>query len=93
MQGFTNFQRPQVKARMASFRKKKDPRVIFLRATLQRRDDGDLWVTPAKNQSSGLFGTMQQANCLAIMPAGTNPVEEGAWVDCVLLHVEEGTVL
>lgn len=92
MQGFHSFARPTVRARMASFRKKKDPRVIFLRASLEKRNE-ELWVVPAKNQSSGLFSTAQQANCLAIMPAGTTPVEEGEWVDCVLLHVEEGTVL
>lgn len=92
MQGFHSFARPTVRARMASFCKKKDPRVIFLRARLEKRNE-ELWVVPAKNQSSGLFSTAQQANCLAIMPAGTTPVEEGEWVDCVLLHVEEGTVL
>lgn len=95
MQGYSSFKRPMVKARLVGSRKKKDPRRIYLRATLSRTPQGELTVTPAKNQSSGLFSTLQRANCLAILPEGTeqNPVPDGALLDCVLLDVEEGTVL
>lgn len=95
MQGFSAFERPVVKARLRGDRKKRDPRRIYLRATLARDTDGQLVVTPAKNQSSGLFSTLQRANCLAILPYGAdvNPVPDGTMLDCVLLDVEEGTVL
>ena len=95
MQGYSAFERPKVKARLAVSRKKKDPRRIYLRATLSRNADGELTVTPAKNQSSGLFSTIQRANCLAILSEDldVNPVPEGTVVDCLLMDVEEGTVL
>ena len=95
MQGYSSFGRPTVKARLVGSRKKKDPRRIYLRATLQRNAEGELTVTPAKNQSSGLFSTLQRANCLAVLPEGTssNPIPDGAMLDCLLLDVEEGTVL
>ena len=95
MQGYSSFGRPTVKARLVGSRKKKDPRRIYLRATLRRNAEGELTVTPAKNQSSGLFSTLQRANCLAVLPEGTssNPIPDGAMLDCLLLDVEEGTVL
>ena len=95
MQGYSSFGRPTVKARLVGSRKKKDPRRIYLRATLQRNAEGELTVTPAKNQSSGLFSTLQRANCLAVLPEGTssNPIPDGTMLDCLLLDVEEGTVV
>ena len=95
MQGYSSFGRPTVKARLVGSRKKKDPRRIYLRATLRRNAEGELTVTPAKNQSSGLFSTLQRANCLAVLPEGTssNPIPAGTMLDCLLLDVEEGTVL
>lgn len=95
MQGYSSFGRPTVKARLVGSRKKKDPRRIYLRAMLQRNAEGELTVTPAKNQSSGLFSTLQRANCLAVLPEGTSsdPIPDGTMLDCLLLDVEEGTVL
>ena len=95
MQGFAVYERPTAKARLVGNRKKRDPRRIYLRAVLSRNEDGSLSVTPAKNQSSGLFSTIQRANCLAILPEGTsqNPVPDGTLLDCVLLDAPEGTVL
>lgn len=95
MQGYSSVGRPSVKARLVGDRKKRDPRRIYLRASLSRNEEGVLCVVPAKNQSSGLFSTLHRANCLAILPEGTdqNPVPDGTLIDCVLLDVEEGTVL
>lgn len=96
MQGFQTFERPHVWARLASDQKKKDPRRIYLRASLERDDEGNLIVTPAKKQSSGLFGALQQGNCLALLPEGvpeTKKVDAGTLVECVLLNVEEGVVI
>ena len=92
MQGYSHFTRPQVKARLTSAAKKKDPRRIFNRATLTKDDDGYL-VTPAKNQSSGLFGPIQRANCFVILPEGAGAFEEGDTLECVLLDIPEEVLL
>ena len=93
MQGYSHFERPTVKARLTAPQKKKDPRRIFNRATLSKDDEGYL-VTPAKNQSSGLFGPIQKANCFIVLPEGeTRVYEEGELVDCVLLDIPEEVLL
>ncbi len=93
MQGYTHFEHPHVTARITQDEKNRDPRRIFLRSTLVVADDGTYEVTPAKNQSSGLFGVIQRSNCMAIMPDGTEPVKKGDAVECVLLDVPEEVVL
>lgn len=88
MQGFSHFDRPVVEARLAHDVKKKDPRRIFLRGSLCKDGNGYV-VTPASNQSSGLLGTLQRSNCLAIMPEGLDSRMAGSVVECVLLDVPE----
>lgn len=92
MQGYTHFARPVVKARLSRDVKKNDPRRIFLRSTLTKDDQGYI-VTPAANQSSGLFGPIQRSNCMAIMPEGLDARSEGGIIDCVLLDVSEEVLL
>ncbi len=89
MQGFTHFERPHIKAKLAHDVKKKDPRRIFLRGTLHKGADGEYTVTPAANQSSGLFGVIQRSNCMAIMPEGLESRTAGSIIDCILLDVPE----
>lgn len=96
MQGFSTFERPKVKAILASDRKKKDARCLLLRAHLEEDGDNRLLAIPAKNQNSGLFSTLQRGTCLAILPEGVpegGRVLAGTEVDCMLLDVEEGTVI
>ena len=92
MQGYSHFNRPVVRARLSQDTKKKDPRRIFLRATLTKDDEGYL-VTPAQNQSSGLFGPIQRSNCMAIMPEGLESHAAGSMIDCVLLDVSEEVLI
>lgn len=93
MQGYSHFERPCVQARLVVAQKKKDPRRIFNRATLSKDADGYL-VTPAKNQSSGLFGPIQKSNCFIVLPEGeTGEYAEGTLVDCVLLDIPEEVLL
>lgn len=89
MQGYTHFDRPVISARLSRDMKKKDPRRIFLRGTLYKDDNGEHIVSPAKNQSSGLFGVLQRSNCMAIMPEGVGMHEAGSVVKCILLDVPE----
>ncbi|MBR5259729.1 MAG: molybdopterin molybdotransferase MoeA [Eggerthellaceae bacterium] len=88
MQGFPEGSRPVLKAAMAKDQRKKDPRRIFLRGTLERTADG-LVFTPAKNQSSGSFGAIQRANCMGVMPEGLESKKAGDLIDCILLDVPE----
>ena len=93
MQGFSRFERPVVKARLSTDAKKRDSRRIFLRSTLSKDAAGGYVVTPAKNQSSGLFGPIQRSNCMAILPEGLESRTAGSVVECVLLDVSEEIVL
>ncbi|MEC4176089.1 gephyrin-like molybdotransferase Glp [Adlercreutzia sp. R7] len=93
MQGYTFMDHPVVRARLTADEKNRDPRRIFLRANLTRASDGTYEVTPAKNQSSGLFGPIQKTNCMAVMPDGTEPQPAGSVVDCILLDVPEEVCL
>ena len=93
MQGYSHFERLRVKARLTADTKKKDPRRIFNRATLTRGADGVYEVTPAKNQSSGLFGPIQRSNCFVVLPEGPGDYHAGDMLDCVVLDVPEEIVL
>ena len=93
MQGHTQVERPHIYARLTQDKKKKDPRRLFMRATLERGEDGELEVTPAANQSSGLFGVIQRSNCVAIMPEGAQSAHKGDVLECILLDIKEGVIL
>ena len=93
MQGYSHFERPHVSAKLTANTKKKDPRRIFNRATLTKDAQGNYEVTPAKNQSSGLFGPIQRANCFVILPEGAGEYHEGDIMDCVLLDIPEEVLL
>jgi molybdopterin molybdotransferase len=68
MQGYTQLDRPTVKARITCDIRKKDPRVFLERAVLSRASDGGFEVVTLKNQSSALFGALQRCNCFAVIP-------------------------
>ena len=93
MQGFGRFERPSVKAKLVKDMKKKDPRRIYTRGTLTRDDQGDLVVTPDRNQSSGSFGALQRSTVLAVFPEGLESKAAGDWVDCILIDVNEDVPL
>ncbi|MBR0405743.1 MAG: molybdopterin molybdotransferase MoeA [Eggerthellaceae bacterium] len=93
MQGYSHFERPHISAKLASDTKKKDPRRIFDRGTLTKEADGSYVVTPAKNQSSGLFGPIQRSNCFIVLPEGPGQYPAGTVLDCVLLDIPEEVVL
>ncbi len=93
MQGYCLFEHPRVTAQLSKDVKKKDPRRIFLRSSYERTEDGTYIVTPAKNQSSGLFGVIQRSNCLAIMPEGLEPKKIGDEIECILLDIPEEAII
>lgn len=93
MQGYTHFERPHVRAKLTVSTKKKDTRRLFDRATLLKDEDGNYLVTPAKNQSSGLFGPIQRSNCFMVLPEGAAVYEPGDELECVLLDIPEEVLL
>lgn len=93
MQGYSHYEFPTVIAKVATDIKKKDPRRIYTRAILTKNDQGELVATPAKNQSSGLFGPLQKSNCVIVLPEGLESKVAGDEVTCVLLDVSEETVI
>ncbi len=93
MLGHSAFEHPTVTAKLTCDKKKKDPRRLFMRATLSHGEAGELLVTPAKNQSSGLFGPIQKTNCMAILPEGEQNAKAGDELTCVLLDAPEGMII
>lgn len=93
MQGYSHYEHSKVVARLSEDVKKKDPRRIFMRATLTKDGNGEYVVTPARNQSSGLFGVIQRSNCMAIMPEGLESRAAGSLIECLLLDIPEELIL
>ena len=93
MQGYTHHDRTIVKARLMRDISKKDPRRFFFRGTLTRGEDGFYEAATATNQSSGLFGPIQRANCFVILPEGTGEYHAGEIVDCIVLDIPEEVLL
>lgn len=93
MQGYCCFDHPRVMAALSKDVKKKDPRRILLRSTLTKDESGAYVVTPAKNQSSGLFGVIQKSNCMAVMPEGLESKRAGDLLECIILDVPEEVVI
>ena len=93
MQGYTNLIRPMQKASLVGNCTKRDPRRNYLRGTITADGNGGFSATPAKKQSSALYGALSNGNCLIIIPEGVEFVADGARVDCVRIDVPEGTAL
>lgn len=96
MQGHTCLTRPTFKAVLVGDRKKSNTRRMYLRGFAEITPDGQHIFTPAKNQSSGIYGPIQQSNCLAILPEGKvegGKVLDGTVVDCIPFGVNEGAVI
>ncbi len=99
-QGLPKVDRPTVRAVIDSDVKKKEPRVFLQRGILRREEGGidpatglaigGRWVVSQyTNQSSALFGSLQRANCLIIIPEGMESKQAGDEVDCILTGAPE----
>lgn len=94
MQGNACLTRPTLKAKLVGDRKKRDIRRMYLRGRLAKVD-GDYSFTPAKNQSSGIIGPVQQANAFGILPEGDcgGKFTDGTIIECIPFGVFEGAVI
>lgn len=93
MQGFTAIDHPSIMAKLADNVKKKDARVFYNRGFLSKNDQGEYVVSMHANQSSGLYGSLQESDCLVVLPAITGVLEAGTEVCCVLNRIDEGVLL
>lgn len=76
-------QQPQllVKARAANTLKKRPGRVEFQRGSLSTNAAGELVVSTAADQGSGILSSMSNANCFVVLPIDSGRIEPGALVD------------
>ena len=93
LQGFTNINHPTVMAKLAEDTNKKDTRLFFNRGFLSKNDQGDYVVNMCKKQSSGLYGSLQESDCLVVLPQGSGIFAAGTEVTCILNRVDEACVL
>jgi len=108
MQGFRQLYRPVTVARLTKEVRKKEPRRYYLRASLQRDAETDagpgpangpahglgsrFTVTPAENQSSALYRTLYEGNCLLVIPEGAS-LKVGDEAECLRLDLPEGALI
>jgi len=70
-----------LRARTAAEFPKKPGRTEYQRAVLGRADDGTPMIERTGAQGSGRLTSMSRANCFAVIPAESNGVAVGDWVD------------
>jgi molybdopterin molybdotransferase len=82
--GLPSLRREVRRARLREGFAGRSDRTRFLPARLLRADN-ELWVAPVPwNGSADLFA-LARADALAIVPAGVETVEEGGWIDVMIL--------
>jgi molybdopterin molybdotransferase len=92
MQGHTKLDRPRQAATLAHDVKKKQDRRYFLRALLERLNDGSLSVALSGSQSSALLTAAHRGNCLLVLPEGEGFFPAGSTAEVIRLDMEEGIV-
>lgn len=89
MQGYTDLDRPLVKAKLREEVKKREPRLSLQRGFVEKDEEGVRWVSQFKNQSSALHGSFQKSNCLILIPEGLEGKQAGDEVTCILTGIDE----
>jgi molybdopterin molybdotransferase len=85
MQGFTEWERPTVWARLTQPIGRKDGRRHYLRVCLHETDDG-YEATLTGDQGSGILNSLVQADGLAVIPEDARHLPAGSEVEVVLLE-------
>ena len=85
MQGFTDWSRPVVRARLSQPITRKDGRRHYLRVRLQETDAGHE-ATLTGDQGSGILQSLVQADGLAVIPEEADHLPAGAEVEVLLLE-------
>jgi molybdopterin molybdotransferase len=84
MQGFTDWSRPTVRARLAQPIERKDGRRHYLRVTLDGARERYV-ATLTGDQGSGILNSLVQAGGLAVIPEDARHLPAGSEVDVILL--------
>ncbi len=84
MQGFTDWSRPTVSARLSQPIARKDGRRHYLRVCLRRTEAG-YEATLTGDQGSGILNSLVQADGLAVIPEEAEHLPAGAEVEVLLL--------
>ena len=85
MLGFRHYNMWQETAILGVNLKKNDRRQDYLRATLSKRRNGDLLVTPFKKQDSSMLATFTKADCLIVRKPFAPNTKKGARVPIIRL--------
>ncbi len=92
MQGHSALDRPRSTATLAHDVKKKQDRRYYLRARLERAEDGPLSVSLSGSQSSALLTAAHKGNCLLVLPEGEGFFAAGTSAEVIRLDMEEGSL-
>lgn len=84
MQGFTDWSRPTVRARLTQPIERKDGRRHYLRVYLRETDEG-CQATLTGEQGSGILNSLVQADGLAVIPEDARHLPAGSEVEVILL--------
>ncbi len=75
-----------LQARLTERITKKPERMEFVRGIMERGNDGELYVNPAKGQDSHMIGGMAKANCLIYFPKGSRLLNAFSIVEVEMLQ-------
>jgi molybdopterin molybdotransferase len=78
--GAKGLQRLILSATASQSFKKRPGRTDYQRATFVTDESGELFVQPSGAQGSGIFSSITQANCFAILPQDSGDIETGQQV-------------
>ncbi|MGH7014717.1 MAG: molybdopterin molybdotransferase MoeA [Stellaceae bacterium] len=85
LQGRTDADAANPRARLAKDLPANDRRQDYLRATLARGQGGALEATPFDKQDSSMLSLLAQADCLVVRPPNAPAAKKGEWTEIVPL--------
>ena len=85
MAGHCNLHRSRIRVRIAEDIRSPDDLTHYYRVRLARSLDGELEAALTGPQGSGMLTSMVQAHGLAVVPLGVRAVEQGDYLDVILL--------
>ncbi|MDY7079119.1 MAG: molybdopterin molybdotransferase MoeA [Chloroflexota bacterium] len=91
MQGFADWSRPTVQARLTQPVARKDDRRHYLRVCLRKTDVG-YEAKLTGGQGSGILNSLVQADGLAVIPEKVDHLPTGAEVEVILLDKKQGLI-
>lgn len=85
LMGSTDLLLPKLPAKLSCTVKSSGDRPHYMSGILENYG-GEIIVTPAGPQGSGILSSLSRANCYMIIPKGRQIVEQGEFIDCEIFH-------